>query len=167
MFFVWVSWSSGLRCCLVWCPLGPAPCSLRCLLSSLSFLLVGMFAGDVFLSVSLSLSGAGETQTHFGFGLPLVSLHPGHDLPLRSVRHAPHLHPGSRPALFFFFLGGVRVGVSRVWFLLSGLSACVSVCCLCMSALHVRALIPRNFGGRETIISPLLVMIIAIFWGSG
>ena len=130
---------------MVWCPLGPAPCSLRCLLSSLSFLLVGMFAGDVFVSVFFSLSGAGETQTHFGFGLPLVSLHPGHDLPLQSVRHAPHLHPGSRPALFFFFLGGVRVGVSRVWFSLSGLSACLSVCCLCMSALHVRVLIPRQF----------------------
>ena len=117
---------------------------------------------------SLFLSGAGETQTHFGFGFPLVSLHSGHDFPLQSARLAPQLHQGSRPAMFFCFFSRRR---SRgfffgVWFSLSGLSVCLSVC-LCMSALHARSLFHRFFGGRETIISPLLVMIIVICWELG
>ena len=66
------------------------PCLPRCLLSPLSLSLslsfvFGIFVGTVFLC--LSLSGAGETQTPFrGFGIPLVSLHRGHALPLGPVR---------------------------------------------------------------------------------
>ena len=130
MFFVWVSWSSGLRCCLVWCPLGPAPCSLRCLLSALSFLFVGMFAGDVFLSVFLSLSGAGETQTPFGVWVsPSVSSSWTRiSSSTRSSSSSPPPRPRPAPAVFFFFFFDARVGVFCVCVCGSRCLVCVSVC---------------------------------------
>ena len=67
------------------------------------------------LSLFLFLSGAGETQTLLGFGIPLVSLRLGHDLPLGSVHRAPQLHLGYAPAPVFFpsssFAGLVVVGL--------------------------------------------------------
>ena len=59
---------------------------------SFFFLVVGMFVDDVCLSVFLSLSGAGETQTPvWGFGIPLVFLLRGQALRLRPVPCAPRL----------------------------------------------------------------------------
>ena len=87
--------------------LGLVPFRTRPLLAKvvvvLSFSLVVWLVSTTPFSLFLSLSGAGETQTHFGFGFPLVSLHLGHDLPLQSARPAPHLHQGHRPAPVFFF----------------------------------------------------------------
>ena len=60
---VWVSWSSGLKCCLVWCPSRPAPCLLDVCVPSLC---CWVRSPTTFLFLSFSFSGAGETQTPFG-----------------------------------------------------------------------------------------------------
>ena len=68
---VWVSWSSGLKCCLVWCPLRPAPCLLDVCVPSLFLSLFGMFADDVFLSFSaLPLRCWGNPNPFWGLGFP-------------------------------------------------------------------------------------------------
>ena len=71
-----------------------------------------------------------------------------------SIR-TPCTAPTSRfpPRLVFFFSRRRSRGCFSGVVLAVCLSVCLSVC-LCMSALHVRSLIPRYFGGRETIISP-------------
>ena len=94
-------------------PFKTSPCSLWCLLSSLSFLFVGMFAGDVFVRVFLFLKRWGNPNPVWGLGFPLCSLLPGHALRPRSVRLAPFIHRGIAPVRvgFFFFLVGARVGL--------------------------------------------------------
>ena len=82
-------------------------------------------------SLFFSLSGAGETQTPFGFGFPLVSLRPGHDLRPRSVHRPLHLPQGSAPApVFFFFSRRRRRSLVWLWLVAVWLvSLCVGVFC--------------------------------------
>ena len=75
-FFVWVSWSSGLRCCLVLMPFKTSP------LFALMFVVLSFFSFDVWdvrrrrFSLCLSLSQAlGKTKPPlWGLGFPLCSL---------------------------------------------------------------------------------------------
>ena len=101
--FVWYFWSLGSRCCLVWCPLRPAPSSDCCSLSSFSVFGCWDVRRRRFLLLCLSLSGAGEPQTPSGFVFPLVFLRPGRGLRLRPVPLLCLLYQGFAPHLFFFF----------------------------------------------------------------
>ena len=100
---VWVSWSSGLKCCLVWCPLRSAPCLLDVCVPSFFLLLFGTFADDVLVSFFLSLRRWGNPNPVWGLGFPLCSLPLGRGLRLRSVPLAQHIHLGIAPAPVFFF----------------------------------------------------------------
>ena len=76
----------------------------------------------LFLSFSQLL---GKPKPHLGFGVPLVSLHPGHALRLPPVLQSRPLHPGHAPAPVFFFIvrwyGGGGGGGSRFgWGCFSG-----------------------------------------------
>ena len=104
---VWVSWSSGLKCCLVWCLLRPAPCLLYVCVPSLFLSLFGMFADDVFLSFCSPSQVLGKPKPLLGFGFPLVFLLHGHRLLLQPVHLAPHVHLGHAQLLFFFFFAVV------------------------------------------------------------
>ena len=149
---VWYFWSLGSKCCLVWCPLRPAPSSVCCSLSSFSFFGCWDVRRRRFF-LFLSLSGAGEPQTPAGFVFPLVFLRPG-----RGLRHRPvplHflLHQGFAPHLFFFLFSSsslvCRLGVFLVsclgtgWFYRGGgvrvglcfgflACACASFCKACI-----------------------------------
>ena len=94
----WFSWSLGLECCLVWCPLGPDPCMPRCWLSllSLSLSCAWIVVGVVFFF--LSFSGAGETQWD---SRCVSSSWPRTTCSTRTSSPSPS--PRSPPRLVFFF----------------------------------------------------------------
>ena len=108
--FVWGFSSLGLECCLVCRPSGPDPI-VRFGVGSPLFLFfccwdVRRRRFSLFLSLSQVL---GKPKPRLGFGFPLVTLHPGHDLPLGPVLHHRQLLLGHRPApVFFFFVVVVR-----------------------------------------------------------
>ena len=94
----------GLSPFMTWPHVCPDVCSLSLfffLSLSLSLSLVRYFRRRRFLSFSLS-QVLGKPKPPLGFGIPLVSLHPGHDRPPGSVLRAPHLHLGQVPAPGFF-----------------------------------------------------------------
>ena len=178
-FFVWLSWSWGSKRCLVWCPLGPAPvfALVFVVLSFFSFVM-GMFAGDAFLSVFLSLSGAGETQTPFGVWVSPCdsSSWTRSAMTTRSSCSAPLTRSGSRTCFFFFFFRRRRslvwwwlvlvclFSVWPGWFLLAVSFFCGGVL-LC--ALRARCCLGRFRRGRETRHLPLhfLIAIMIVFRG--
>ena len=97
-------------------------------LSFFSFVM-GMFAGDVFLSVFLSLRRWGNPNPFWGLGFPpLVTLHPGRGLRARPVRlhFSPSPRPRPAPAVFFLFVSVVRLpGLDVLGLFWMG---CVSLC---------------------------------------
>ena len=104
-YSVWFSWSLGLEFCWVCCPLGPDPCQPRCLFCPLSFFGCLEWSPTTFFSISLSLSlylsGAGETQTPFGVWVsPSVSSSWTRN---SSSTRAPHVHLGQTQLLSVFF----------------------------------------------------------------
>ena len=130
-YSVYFSWSLGLECCLVWCPLGPDPCMPRCWLSSLSlsiYIYISLSLSFVFGIVVgvvlffLSFSGAGETQTPFGvWDSPCVSSSwPRSPTLTRTPSSAPTPRSGSC-ACFFFLSSSSFAGMVVVGLGLSGL----------------------------------------------
>ena len=122
---VWVPWSSGLKCCLVWCPLRSAPCLLDVCVPSL-FLLFGTFADDVFF-LSFSLSGAGETQTPCGVWVsPCVSSSwTRTPTSIRTLSSSPSPRSCPAPVFFFFSLSSSLAGMVVFGLGLSGLGVSV------------------------------------------
>ena len=144
-----VSWSLGLKCCLVWCPLRPAP------LFALVFVVLSFFSGclvgfvDAVLSLSLSLSfflsqALGKPKPLSGvWDSPCVSSSRTRTSP--STRSSPcSSSPRSCPAPVVFFFSSSLAGMVVVGLGLSGLG--VSVLRLvgwffvvaCLVALHAR-----------------------------
>ena len=107
---------SGVGIMFGFVPFRTCPLLAQMFVCPLSFFVCLVWLPTTF-SLFLSLSGAGETQTHFGFGFPLVSLRPGHDLRPRSVHRPLHLPQGPAPApvFFFFFFVAVRAGLWSVF----------------------------------------------------
>ena len=80
------------------------------------------------VSLSLSSSGAGETQTALQFVVPLVSLRPAHALRLQPVHRAPHFPPGVAPAPAVFFVFGLfSLSASRSLYLSLSISLSLSL----------------------------------------
>ena len=137
-FLCGFSWSLGWECCLVWCPLRPAPLFAWVFgVPSLFFLLFGMFAGDVFLFffAPLSLSQAlGKPKPRLGVGFPLVFSSCWTRTSSTTRTPSSASTPRRRPRTCFFF----SVRRSRGCFLgmvLAALSVCLSVyLSICLSA---------------------------------
>ena len=173
---VWVSWSSGLKCCLVWCPLRSAPCLLDVCVPSFFLLLFGTFADDVFVSFFLSLRRWGNPNPVWGLGFPLCSLPLGRGLRLRSVPLAQHIHLGIAPAPVFFFFASSSSLVCwlvlwrSVAFVFGFFRFVVVGCCsgsVCsLFALHARCLRYFRPGQKdETSFAPCRVATMMVFWG--
>ena len=125
---------------------------------SLFSFVVGMCVGDVF-SLSLFLRCWGTPNPFWGLGFPLCSLRPGRELRLQSAGLAPHLHQGHRPAPVFFFCSPLA-SFGSWWLLVSFCFGGVGFFCIACKTSNA-----QFFGGRETIISPLLVIIMGIMFG--
>ena len=129
LFFLCFSWSWGLKCCLVWCPLRPAPlfALVFVVLSFFSFVM-GMFVGDAFLSVFLSLRRWGNPSPVWGLGFPCDSSSwTRSTTTTRTSCSAPLASQAPAPAflLIFFlssssFAGLVVVGLGLSVFCLAG-----------------------------------------------
>ena len=82
--------------------------------------LFGMFADVVFFLFFSFSQALGKPKSLLGFGIPLVFLHHGRALRLRSVLRAPHLHSCQTPHLCFFLssspAGTVAVGCALFGF---------------------------------------------------
>ena len=79
---------------------------------------------------SLFLRRWGNPNLFMGFGIPLVSLHPGRVLRLQLAGLAPHLPQGHRPAPVFFFFSPLA-SLGSWWWLVSSCSGGVFVCIAC------------------------------------
>ena len=131
--FVWYFWSLGLKCCLVWCPLRPAPCSDCCSLSSLSSLrLLGCSSTTFFfLFLSLSLSQAlGNHKPLRGLGFPLCFFVLDADSDFDPYALLLTFTQVSAPHTCFFLFFRRRRVVLWWWLFLPGLSVCLFSACL-------------------------------------
>ena len=176
---MWVSWSSGLKCCLVWCPSRPAPCLLDVCVPSLSFSFVvwyGRRRRSCFFF--LSFRRWGNPNPVWGLGFPLCSLPLGRRLRLRSVRLVQHIHLGIAPAPVFFvpsrrrrrrwFVGWYCGGLLRSCsdFFRFVVVGCCSGSVWSLFALHARCLrYLRPVQKDETSFAPCRVATMMVFWG--
>ena len=101
-YSVWFSWSLGLEFCLVWCPLGPDPVSQDVCLSSLFLWLFGLFADDVFFSLSLSLRRWGNPNPFGVWVSPCVLFFVHADFFINPY-FLLDIYPRSPARLVFFF----------------------------------------------------------------
>ena len=167
---------------MLWCPLRPAPLfALVFVVLSFFLWLFGWFRRRRSLSLSLSffLRRWGNPNPFRGFGIPLVSLHRGHALRLRSVRPARSPSPRFPPRscfcflFFFFFLAALAwvflwcflavVGLSVGLVFVGGVFLVVPSRCLhCMQDTSQMF---RTGQGDKTSPAPVLIITMIIFGG--
>ena len=136
--------SLGLVVCLVFEPFKPRP--VVWFFVCVPLLVSGWFRRRRVFSFLLSLSGARETQTPFGgFGVPLVTLRPGHALRLQPVPPRPLIPQGFAPEHVFFFFSSFALGCGRCLFsgwgrgsglVFGGVSVLVGLCGF-LASLHL------------------------------
>ena len=155
--------SLGFVACMVFEPFKPRPVFGSCMCPSSFFFVWLVLSTPCFLLFFFFLRRWGNPNPLRGvWGSPCVSSsRPSTTTSIRSSSFSPS--PRFPPRLVFFFLVGVRVGVSLVFFSLLCLSVWWSVLGFFggSSALHARCIMHSLFGGRETIISPLPFIITA------
>ena len=110
---------SGVGIMFGFVPFRTCPLLAQMFVCALSFFVCLLWLPTTF-SLFFSLSRAGGTQTHFGFGFPLVSLQPGYAL-RPTIRTSSPFSPTpksrSRSCVFFFFsfFVAVRAGLWSVF----------------------------------------------------